>query len=157
MARAVISSSLVKAAVHGRDPNWGRIVGAAGNARLADAAVLEAAGCPRRRRGAAAAARPPSTRSSSGSRSPATSSSMDRPAGRPPSTGQPSAAAMDAPEILVRLDLGLGDGRGRGLRLRPDRGLRHRELGVHDMNASSARRRPMSELLMPHRQATTDE
>jgi len=44
VARSVISSSLVKAAAHGRDPNWGRIAGAAGNARLADAAVLEAAG-----------------------------------------------------------------------------------------------------------------
>ena len=40
VARSVVSSSLVKAAVHGRDPNWGRLVGAAGNARLADAAVL---------------------------------------------------------------------------------------------------------------------
>jgi len=29
-ARAVVSSSLVKAAVHGSDPNWGRIVAAAG-------------------------------------------------------------------------------------------------------------------------------
>jgi glutamate N-acetyltransferase/amino-acid N-acetyltransferase len=46
VARAVVASSLVKAAVHGRDPNWGRIVGAAGNAQLADAAVLEAAGMP---------------------------------------------------------------------------------------------------------------
>ena len=36
VARAVISSSLVKAAAHGRDPNWGRVAGAAGNARLAD-------------------------------------------------------------------------------------------------------------------------
>jgi glutamate N-acetyltransferase/amino-acid N-acetyltransferase len=44
VARSVVASSLVKAAVHGRDPNWGRIVGAAGNAQLADAAVLEAAG-----------------------------------------------------------------------------------------------------------------
>ena len=40
----MISSSLVKAAVHGRDPNWGRIAGAAGNATLADEAVLAAAG-----------------------------------------------------------------------------------------------------------------
>jgi len=40
VARAIISSSLVKAAAHGRDPNWGRLAGAAGNARLADAAVL---------------------------------------------------------------------------------------------------------------------
>ena len=44
VAPAIISSSLVKAAAHGRDPNWGRLAGAAGNARLADAAVLEAAG-----------------------------------------------------------------------------------------------------------------
>ena len=27
VARAVVSSSLVKAAVHGRDPNWGRVAG----------------------------------------------------------------------------------------------------------------------------------
>ena len=29
-ARTIVSSSLVKAAVHGSDPNWGRIVAAAG-------------------------------------------------------------------------------------------------------------------------------
>ncbi len=40
VARAVISSSLVKAAAHGKDPNWGRIAGAAGNATTASAAVL---------------------------------------------------------------------------------------------------------------------
>jgi glutamate N-acetyltransferase/amino-acid N-acetyltransferase len=44
VARAVVSSDLVKAAVHGADPNWGRIVAAAGNAVVASAAVLEAAG-----------------------------------------------------------------------------------------------------------------
>src|SRR5919108_5806994 len=44
VARAVVSSSLVKAAAHGKDPNWGRIAGAAGNAVTASAAVLEAAG-----------------------------------------------------------------------------------------------------------------
>ncbi len=32
MARAVVDSPLVKCAIHGRDPNWGRIVTAAGNA-----------------------------------------------------------------------------------------------------------------------------
>ncbi len=32
LARAVVDSPLVKCAVHGRDPNWGRIVTAAGNA-----------------------------------------------------------------------------------------------------------------------------
>jgi glutamate N-acetyltransferase/amino-acid N-acetyltransferase len=44
VARAVVSSNLVKAAVHGADPNWGRIAGAAGNAALPPAAVLEGAG-----------------------------------------------------------------------------------------------------------------
>src|SRR6185503_17388909 len=44
VARAVVSSSLVKAAAHGKDPNWGRIAGAAGNAVTASAPILEAAG-----------------------------------------------------------------------------------------------------------------
>lgn len=35
MARAVVDSPLVKCAIHGRDPNWGRIVTAAGNAGVA--------------------------------------------------------------------------------------------------------------------------
>ena len=34
IARTVCGSSLVKCAVHGRDPNWGRIVAAAGRARV---------------------------------------------------------------------------------------------------------------------------
>lgn len=33
-ARAVVSSNLVKAAVHGCDPNWGRIIAAVGNAGI---------------------------------------------------------------------------------------------------------------------------
>ena len=33
LARTVCGSSLVKTAIHGRDPNWGRIVAAAGRAR----------------------------------------------------------------------------------------------------------------------------
>jgi len=43
-ARAVVSSDLLKAAVHGADPNWGRIAMAVGNATIAGADVLEAAG-----------------------------------------------------------------------------------------------------------------
>ena len=43
-ARAVVSSNLVKAAIHGADPNWGRIAMAVGNAVTPSAAVLEAAG-----------------------------------------------------------------------------------------------------------------
>ncbi|MEA5475976.1 bifunctional glutamate N-acetyltransferase/amino-acid acetyltransferase ArgJ, partial [Synechococcus sp. CCY9201] len=35
MARTICGSSLVKCAVHGRDPNWGRIVAAAGRAGVA--------------------------------------------------------------------------------------------------------------------------
>jgi glutamate N-acetyltransferase / amino-acid N-acetyltransferase len=35
IARTVCGSSLVKCAVHGRDPNWGRIVAAAGRAGVA--------------------------------------------------------------------------------------------------------------------------
>ncbi len=35
MARQVVNSPLVKCAIHGRDPNWGRIVTAAGNAGIA--------------------------------------------------------------------------------------------------------------------------
>lgn len=40
-AKAVINSHLFKAAVHGRDPNWGRIVGALGAARVADLDQLD--------------------------------------------------------------------------------------------------------------------
>jgi glutamate N-acetyltransferase/amino-acid N-acetyltransferase len=35
IARCIVDSPLVKCAVHGRDPNWGRIVTAAGNAGVA--------------------------------------------------------------------------------------------------------------------------
>jgi glutamate N-acetyltransferase / amino-acid N-acetyltransferase len=90
VARAVVASSLVKACVHGRDPNWGRIVAAAGNARVDDRPV-----------------------------------SLDESrlavalAGVTVFDGQPVAfdkaalsALMDAPELLVRVDLGRGSGTG---------------------------------------------
>ncbi|HEX4812053.1 MAG TPA: bifunctional glutamate N-acetyltransferase/amino-acid acetyltransferase ArgJ [Nonomuraea sp.] len=41
VARAVVASSLVKAAVHGRDPNWGRVAAAAGAARREDGRPVE--------------------------------------------------------------------------------------------------------------------
>ncbi len=112
VARAVVSSSLVKAAVHGRDPNWGRIVGAAGNARLADAAVLAAAGLPsaeaERRAGRPADVEPDRLRVAI-----AGHAVFDGPAGGPVTFDRAAArAAMDAPEVLIRLDLGLGDGTG---------------------------------------------
>jgi glutamate N-acetyltransferase/amino-acid N-acetyltransferase len=109
IARSVVSSSLLKAAVHGRDPNWGRVASAAGNARLPDEELLEAAGLhhteamPRAGRGPefelerlriAIAG----TLVFAGAPLP-----FDRDAVR---------KAMDAPEVLIRLDLGLGKGTG---------------------------------------------
>jgi glutamate N-acetyltransferase / amino-acid N-acetyltransferase len=109
LARAVVASNLVKAAVHGRDPNWGRIAGASGNARLPEAAVLEAAGlapdAAALRAGSSAAVSPSQLRIAI--------------AGHLVYAGQPvlfdkaaASAAMNAPELLVRLDVGLGDGSG---------------------------------------------
>ena len=112
VARAVISSSLVKAAIHGRDPNWGRVAGAAGNARLADAPVLEAAGLTsadaERRAGRPAALDPALLRISIAGQ-PVFDGSRDGPVAFDRSAAR---AAMEASEVLVRLDLGLGDGRG---------------------------------------------
>ncbi len=112
VARAVVSSSLVKAAAHGRDPNWGRIAGAAGNARLADAAVLEAAGLPAAE--ATARAGNPATLDASTLRiSIAGHLVFDGSAGGPVAFDRPAArAAMEAPELVIGLDLGLGGGCG---------------------------------------------
>ena len=112
VARAVVSSSLVKAAAHGRDPNWGRIAGAAGNARLADAAVLEAGGLSAAeataRAGTPAVLDPASLRISI-----AGHLVFDGAAGGPVAFDRAAArAAMEAPEVILGLDLGLGDGRG---------------------------------------------
>jgi glutamate N-acetyltransferase/amino-acid N-acetyltransferase len=112
VARAVVSSSLVKAAAHGRDPNWGRVVGAAGNARLADAPVLEAAGIPdadaKARAGRPVDLDPDRLRVAIASRL-----VFDGSVGGPvPFDRVATRAAMDAPELLIRLDLGLGAGSG---------------------------------------------
>ncbi|MCI0582720.1 MAG: bifunctional ornithine acetyltransferase/N-acetylglutamate synthase [Chloroflexi bacterium] len=112
VARAVVSSSLVKAAAHGKDPNWGRIAGAAGNARLADAAVLEAAGlgpeAAARRGGQAATLAPETLRIAI-----AGHLVFDGTLGGPlPFDRTAARVAMDAPEIVIRLDLGLGGGTG---------------------------------------------
>jgi glutamate N-acetyltransferase/amino-acid N-acetyltransferase len=109
VARAVVSSSLFKAAVHGRDPNWGRVAGAAGNARLPDEELLEAAGLQHTEAMPRAGRRP----------------AMDLElmriaiagtlvfAGEPvPFDREAVRHDMDAPEVLVRLDLGLGSGYG---------------------------------------------
>jgi glutamate N-acetyltransferase/amino-acid N-acetyltransferase len=112
VARAVVASSLVKAAVHGRDPNWGRIAGAAGNARLADAAVLEAAGLPpaeaAQRAGTAAELDPERLRIAI-----AGTPVFDGGRGGPLAFDRSAVReAMNAPEIVVELDLGLGAGTG---------------------------------------------
>jgi len=112
LARAVVSSSLVKAAAHGRDPNWGRIAGAAGNARLASAAVLEAAGLD-----------PATAASRAGTPADLDPERLriwiaghlvfDGAGGGPAAFDRAAArAAMDAPEVVIALDLGLGTGRG---------------------------------------------
>jgi glutamate N-acetyltransferase/amino-acid N-acetyltransferase len=112
VARAVVSSSLVKAAAHGRDPNWGRIAGAAGNARLADAAVLEAAGLhadDAARRGGTAAKLDPSRLRIDIAGHPV----FDGTAGGPlPFDRAAARASMTAPELVIALDLGLADGHG---------------------------------------------
>ncbi len=112
VARAVVSSSLVKAAAHGRDPNWGRIAGAAGNARLADAAVLEASGISAadaaRRAGTAARLDPARLRIAI-----AGHPVFDGAAGGPIAFDRDAArVAMTSPEVVVTLDLGLGEGVG---------------------------------------------
>ncbi len=112
VARAVISSSLVKAAAHGRDPNWGRIAGAAGNARLADAAVLEAAGLPHdeatARAGTPAVLDPATLRIAI-----AGHLVFDGSQGGPVAFDREAArAAMEGPELVLALDLGLGSGQG---------------------------------------------
>jgi glutamate N-acetyltransferase / amino-acid N-acetyltransferase len=90
LARSVVASSLVKAAVHGRDPNWGRIAAAAGNARI-DGRPAELAE-PKLRIAICG---------------------VDVFAGRPLAFDRAGLARrMDAAEVLVRLDLGVGDGSG---------------------------------------------
>ena len=112
VARAIVSSSLVKAAAHGRDPNWGRIAGAAGNARLADAAVLAAAGLAAAE--AAARAGTPATLDPGTLRIwIAGHLVFDGSVGGPVAFDRSAArAAMDAPEVVFALDLGLGNGSG---------------------------------------------
>jgi glutamate N-acetyltransferase / amino-acid N-acetyltransferase len=112
VARAIVSSSLVKAAAHGRDPNWGRIAGAAGNARVASAAVLEAAGLDPAlaslKAGSPAALDPGRLRIWI-----AGHLVFDGAGGGPAAFDRAAArAAMDAPEVVIALDLGLGTGRG---------------------------------------------
>jgi glutamate N-acetyltransferase/amino-acid N-acetyltransferase len=86
-ARAVVRSNLVKAAVHGRDPNWGRVAAAVGAAMRPDGTPI---------------ALDPSTLTI-GLAGTAVFS------GAPlPFDAATVAAAMDAPELVVEVDLGRG-------------------------------------------------
>jgi glutamate N-acetyltransferase/amino-acid N-acetyltransferase len=109
VARSVISSSLFKAAVHGRDPNWGRVASAAGNALLPDEHRLVAAGLHSSEAGPRAG-KPPKLE-------------LERLriaiagtlvfAGKPLDFDRDAVRNdMDAAEVLVRVDLGLGSGTG---------------------------------------------
>jgi glutamate N-acetyltransferase/amino-acid N-acetyltransferase len=112
IARSIVSSSLVKAAAHGKDPNWGRIAGAAGNAVVASQAVLEAAGLSAAeaalRAGQHASLDPDRLRISI-----AGHLVFDGAQGGPVAFDRAAArAAMNAPELVIELDLGLGHGTG---------------------------------------------
>ena len=109
VARSVVSSQLLKAAVYGRDPNWGRVASGAGNARLPDAEMLVAAGMHRTEATARAGRLP--------------EMDVDKMrisiagtlvyAGTPLEFDRPAVAkAMNAPEVLIRVDLGIGGGSG---------------------------------------------
>jgi glutamate N-acetyltransferase/amino-acid N-acetyltransferase len=110
VARAVVSSSLVKAAAHGRDPNWGRIVAAAGNARLPDADALSLDGpeTGESEAGAGAALEPEQLRVAI-----AGHVVFDGPAGGPVAFDAAAASSdMDGPELVISLDLRIGAGVG---------------------------------------------
>lgn len=112
VARSVVSSSLFKAAVHGRDPNWGRIAGAVGNARLPDAAILEAGGLAPdeaiRRTGTAVAVDPDAVRIAIEG-----TIVFDGTTGGPVVFDKEAVRSrMGGPETIIRVDLGAGDGTG---------------------------------------------
>ena len=63
MARAIANSPLVKTALYGRDPNWGRIAQAAGMALAGEELEELGPGRDRRRRARPATSARPSSRS----------------------------------------------------------------------------------------------
>jgi glutamate N-acetyltransferase/amino-acid N-acetyltransferase len=112
VARSVVASSLVKAAAHGRDPNWGRIAAAAGAARLPEPELLVAGGVApedaERRAG-----RPPRLDPDRLRIAIADQVVFDGAAGGPVTFDRAAAVAgMRGSEAIFELDLGLGDGSG---------------------------------------------
>ena len=111
VARAIVSSSLVKAAAHGKDPNWGRVAGppATGPSRAGPCSRRPAwtRQWPRARR-TPAVLDPDRLRIAI-----AGHLVFDGTRGGPLEFDRAAArAAMDAPELVIELDLGLGDGTG---------------------------------------------
>lgn len=83
-ARTIVASPLVKTAVHGCDPNWGRVLAAAGRSGVAleeDRVDLEIGGIRLLEQGSVT-----------------------------PFVKKSVAAALDRPEVTILLDLNLGDG-----------------------------------------------
>ena len=109
IARSVVSSNLLKAAVHGRDPNWGRVASGAGNARLPDAELLEAAGMHRSEAASRAGRLPEMDLDKLRI---AIAGTLVFAASPLPFDRDAVRAAMDAPEVLIRVDLGIGGGTG---------------------------------------------
>ncbi len=112
VARSIVSSSLVKSAAHGKDPNWGRIAGAAGNARLAPATVLEAAGLApgdAATRSGAPVTLDPDRLQIAIAGVPVFDGTLGGPL---PFDRKAARAAMDSPELRIDLDLRIGDGTG---------------------------------------------
>ena len=109
VAREVVRSSLLKAAVHGADPNWGRMIAAIGNATLPAARVLEAAGMS----SSAASVRAGAAAEIDEQRLRIDVCGVPVFAGRPLAFDEVEASArMKSDEVLLRIDLGLGDGHG---------------------------------------------
>jgi glutamate N-acetyltransferase/amino-acid N-acetyltransferase len=109
VARAVVGSSLVKTAVRGRDPNWGRVACAAGNARLPEEQLLEADGLHHTeampRAGRAPELDPDRLQI-------AIAGTLVYRGAPLPYDRVAVGRAMAAPEVLIRLHLGIGGGEG---------------------------------------------
>ncbi len=87
VSRSVVASNLLKAAVHGRDPNWGRVAAAAGAALRPDGSAVDL---------------DPATLTI-GLAGAAVFSGLPL-----PFDAAAVSAAMDAPELLIEVDLGRG-------------------------------------------------
>ena len=115
-ARRIANSMLVKTALFGGDPNWGRILQTVGAARVrARAARAREVAARRAWRSSATAPRPGRRRGARAAR-----------------------ALRGAKEVEIAVDLGAGRGRGDGLDLRPHLRLRPDQRGVHDLARGSA-------------------